>query len=333
MTSGAGGPHSSSDLAAGIAGLLRETLAGNPRVAVTDPVRTFGGNARQAWSCSASWSDGGIDREEPLILLIRDTGSQVETDPAAEFAALEGLADQGVRAPRIWAQDPSGEVFGGSAVLLERLTGRTDAVEFLGADHETGRSRTLDLARAAAELHAASFSGAGESQVAHWRRQFEGTRLEPYPTIGWLFDWLDDHYVAPAREALVHGDFRPGNVLFDEGRIVGILDWEMAHVGDPLEDLAWAYRSLWSPKRFVPIEEFVTAYEEAGGGPVDLSALRWNRVLCELKFAVISLRASRSFVDGTSQNLRLIDRGRTVIPSMRRCLGWIIDVEGAQVPC
>ncbi|CAN5201348.1 phosphotransferase family protein [soil metagenome] len=322
-------------LAADIVKLLSKSLGQRTPVTVTEPVRTFGGNARQAWSCLASWWVDGVQHDEPMILLVRGSGSQVETDPASEFAALDGLADKGVRAPRIWAQDPAGEIFGGPAVLLERLSGRTDAVEFLGADRETGRSRTLDLARAAAELHAAPLSGLGaaESQVAHWRQQFEVARVESYPTISWLFDWLEDHEDAPGEQALVHGDFRPGNVLFDGDHIVGILDWEMAHIGDPIEDLAWAYRALWSPERFVPLEEFVAAYEAAGGNHVSADALRWNRVLCELKFAVISLRASRSFADNTSTNLRLIDRGRTVVPSVRRCLSWISHEEGADAPC
>ena len=56
---------------------------------------------------------------------------------------------------------------------------------------------------------------------------------------------------------MVHGDFRFGNVLYDDTRVTAMLDWEMVHLGDPLEDLAWAYRTRWSLEQFVPLDEFV----------------------------------------------------------------------------
>lgn len=296
-------------------------------IEVRDVARVFGGNARQAWSATGSWRDSPGERTEFLILLVRGAGSQVQTDPRWELAVLDGLAEQGVRAPRVWGHDLDGHLLGDPAVLLERLPGSADAVAYLHAEPEIGRARTLDLALAAAELHAVNPAtdglAPGEPQLATWYRQFLAARLEPLPALGWVFDWLADHEVAPARPVLVHGDFRPGNVLYSGDRITGILDWEMAHVGHPAEDLAWAYRALWSPERFVPLEEFVAAYTAAGGATIDADALRWYRVFSEVKFATISLRAARSVNDGSSRNLRLIDRGATVVPAVRRCLDWI----------
>lgn len=315
-------------LAARVQELLRLRLPEAVDVTVSQPARVFGGNARNAWACEACWTSGpdthADKHEEPLILLIRAPGSQVQTDPAHEFAALDGLAERGVRAPKVWAHDPDGQLFGAPAVLLQRLPGRTDAVEYLAADTELGRARTLDLARAAAELHAVTpGTGTDEPQLAYWRARFEDCRLEPYPALSWLYDWLDDNAAPPARPAVVHGDLRPGNVLYEGDRIVGLLDWEMAHVGDPVEDIAWAYHALWSPERFVPLEEFVAAYEAAGGVPVTPAALRWNRVFCEVKYVTISLQAASAVIGGRSHNLRLIDRARTVIPSIQACLEWI----------
>ncbi|WP_250292115.1 phosphotransferase family protein [Frankia sp. CiP1_Cm_nod1] len=330
--------HAPAQLAARVRELLRLRLPEAEEVAVSQPARVFGGNARVAWACDARWASGrdthASRHEEPLILLIRAPGSQVQTDPAHEFAALDGLAERGVRAPKVWAHDPDGHLFGAPAVLLQRLPGRADAVEYLSADTELGRARTLDLARAAAELHAVTpAAGTGEPQLAYWRARFEDCRPEPYPALSWLYDWLDDNATPPARPALVHGDFRPGNVLYEGGRIVGLLDWEMAHVGDPVEDIAWAYHALWSPERFVPLEEFVAAYEAAGGVPVTGAALRWNRVFCEVKYATISLQAARAVIDGRSHNLRLIDRARTVIPSIQACLEWISASRPLETPC
>jgi aminoglycoside phosphotransferase (APT) family kinase protein len=176
-------------------------------------------------------------------------------------------------------------------------------------------------------------TGHADPQLEHWREQFVASRLEPHPGVGWLFDWLTDHQRPPERTVVVHGDFRVGNVLYDGAGITGLLDWEMAHLGDPAEDLAWAYRALWSPVRFVSLDEFVGAYVAAGGAPIDAESLVWHRVFCEVKFAAISLAAARSVVDGTSTNLRLIDRARTVIPAVDLCLSWIGAADRVGTPC
>jgi aminoglycoside phosphotransferase (APT) family kinase protein len=321
----------------GIAELLGFARPDADDIEVQDVARVYGGNARRAWSASARWRDGGGDHCEQLILLVRQPGAQVRTDPRWEYAVLHGLAEQGVRAPRVLGYDPEGHLFGTPAVLLQRLSGSADAVAYLGADPAVGRARTLDLARAAAELHGARAEldgiGPGEPELVQWQRQFVTARQEPHPALGWLFDWLSDSYVPPKEPVLVHGDFRPGNVLYDQTRIVGLLDWEMAHLGHPAEDLAWAYRDLWSPARFVPLEEFVAAYVEAGGAEIGADSLLWHRVFCEVKFATISLLAARSFADGTSQNLRLIDRTATVLPAVRRCLEWVGAADRMMTPC
>jgi aminoglycoside phosphotransferase (APT) family kinase protein len=314
-------------LADRIATMLSARVPGAHDVTVLDVAPVFGGNARQAWSATATWRAADRDRTESLILLVRRAGSQVQTDPRWELAVLDGLAERGVRAPRVWGHDIEGDLLGAPAILLQRLPGSADAVAYLRAEPEVGRARTLDLARAAAELHAVEPRTGGldraESELSRWHEQFLAARLEPHPTLGWVFDWLADYEAAPAAPVLVHGDFRPGNVLYADGRITGVLDWEMAHLGHPAEDLAWAYRALWSPEEFVPLEGFVAAYVEAGGPDIDVESLRWHRVFCEAKFATISLLAARSVVDGTSGNLRLIDRTATVLPAVRRCLEWI----------
>jgi aminoglycoside phosphotransferase (APT) family kinase protein len=314
-------------IADSIGEMLSSRLSDARGIEVRDVARVFGGNARRAWSATATWRLADADQSESVILLVRRVGSQVRTDPRCELVVLDGLAEQGVRAPRVWGHDLDGYLLGAPAVLLERLPGSADAVAYLRAQPEIGRARTLDLARAAAELHAVTPATAGlepgESQLPMWHRQFLTARLEPLPGLGWVFDWLADHPVAPARPVLVHGDFRPGNVLYSGDRITGVLDWEMAHIGHPAEDLAWAYRALWSPQRFVPLEEFVATYTSAGGPDIDADTLRWHQVFSEVKFATISLLAARSVIDRSSQNLRLIDRATTVIPAVRRCLNWI----------
>src|SRR5690606_38659888 len=224
----------------------------------------------------ATWTEpGGGSRLEPVIMLSRAPGSQVQADPEREYAVLRALGGSAVRAPRVWALDADGAVTGASSVVLQRMPGRADPVAFLGSrDHDRARELTADLARAAAELHAvdlhsgdpaglterlgAVVSADGRidaratvaAQIEYWRSVFLDCRLEPLPVLAGLFDWLLDNVPEPARLAVVHGDLRPGNFLYEDSRLVALLDWEMVHLGDPVEDLAWIYRPLWSPHRF-----------------------------------------------------------------------------------
>lgn len=123
-----------------------------------------------------------------------------------------------------------------------------------------------------------------------WRGRFEEARLEPLP--------------APTRAVLVHGDLRLGNFLHDGNDVTLLLDWELAHWGDPAEDIAWMYRRLWSPEAFLPLADALAVYEAAGGAPPERSRLQWYRVFAEARLAVISLTAVRRFADGRTRNLR-----------------------------
>lgn len=329
------------EIAAQIAALLRAQVPGADDAEVSRVERVFGGNARQAWACVGTWTrSDGRRRDEEMIMLSRPPGSQLHVEPRREYDVLLALQDSAVRAPRVWALDPFGEVTGASSVVLQRLPGRADAVDFLrGTDPGRGRRLTEDLACAAAALHTTDLNRVGDvldaqvrtdgsldtratavTLVEQWRSTFLASRMEPFPVLDRLFGWLLDHAPEPVRLCVVHGDLRPGNFLYRDDTVIALLDWEMVHLGDPVEDLAWVYRPLWSPERFLDLESFVHRYETFGGPAVDPAALVYHRILAEVKFATISLRAARAFADGTTTNLRLADRAATVIPALT--LAW-----------
>jgi aminoglycoside phosphotransferase (APT) family kinase protein len=101
---------------------------------------------------------------------------------------------------------------------------------------------------------------------------------------------------------LVHGDFKPGNALM-RGREVGVvLDWETAHLGDPLEDLGWVTNPLRRREHQIPgawtATELLSRYEARTGLAAADEALRWWQVLANFKLAVIGLTGVAAFVDG-----------------------------------
>ena len=161
---------------------------------------------------------------------------------------------------------------------------------------------------------------AAPTQLGLWRDQFERHRLEPHPVLAWAFERLAWNPPVADRISIVHGDLRFGNVLYDGHELTALLDWEMTHLGDPVEDLGWVYRHLWSPRHSLPFDEFLAAYSDELGSPIDHDTLRWYQAFGEIKHSIISLTAARSFDDGLTRNLRHADRAETVPAFAKRLL-------------
>jgi aminoglycoside phosphotransferase (APT) family kinase protein len=113
---------------------------------------------------------------------------------------------------------------------------------------------------------------------------------------------------------LLHGDYRLGNWLVERAgaatRLTGVLDWEMVHLGDPLEDVAWCISHLWragTPRAasLVPPAEWLALYAEAAGRRVNRERLRYWELLAAVKMIAIQMTGIRAFCDGRSADLRM----------------------------
>ena len=121
---------------------------------------------------------------------------------------------------------------------------------------------------------------------------------------------------AEAARTLVHGDYRMGNILFGPEGLRLVLDWELAHVGDPMEDLAWMCVRSWRFGGDKPVggigerAAFFAAYEAAGGRKVDPEWVRWWEVFGNLRWGIICLTQARTYIDGHSKSVELASIGR-----------------------
>ncbi|QUT06869.1 phosphotransferase family protein [Sphingobium phenoxybenzoativorans] len=315
-----------------LSGLLS---AGGQTAELSNWKRVFGGNARRAYSFDALRND----RSLPCIMLSQVAAKHIDSDSAREFAVLKALNGSGVRSPEAIAVDLDGAATGSPAIVLERVEGEASAVGFLKMQQAEGQTLSADLARATGDLHRFDWLATEldpesadpiQGQIDHWEAAFQRNRLEPLPVLAWLFRWLRENAPAPSRLSLVHGDLRPGNFLYQGDRLTALLDWEMAHIGDPAEDIAWIYRALWSPERFMPLDEFLAIHAEQARFIVPRTSVMFYRIFSEVKFATISVAAANSFASGGTSNLRHIGRAAIVPQCLTLAMDWIRSREWSE---
>lgn len=303
------------------------------RVEVGPLTRMPGGASRESWAVDVEL-DTGETTERLALVLRRDPGpSRIQTDRRVEFHVLRAAREAGVPVPRVYWLGEDAEAGGTRFFLMERVEGETLGRRLL-RDPEYEQARALlpaQLGRALAKIHAidwqslpvplpgadrAETSPAAE-QVEQYGQLYDLVAPEPHPAIEIALRWLRDHQPPPSERRLVHGDYRIGNVIFGPEGLRAVLDWELAHAGDPMEDLGWLCVRSW---RFgndqLPVggvgrrEELFAAYEAAGGGPVDPRRVRFWEVFGNLKWAVICIGQTRTYLDGHADDVELAALGR-----------------------
>jgi aminoglycoside phosphotransferase (APT) family kinase protein len=303
-------------VAKGMRSLITEAIPSARNIVLSDLVRSAGGLSRENWSLDASWTDDTGAHSHPLMLMRDAAGTLLNTERLREFTILKALADTDVPAPRVYWIDTPGRWLGSPSVVMERMPGHCDYMVLNGSAPSDVR---LTLARAFIDLmtrvHAVDWQALGldsslgqpngepsQHELAHWESEYRKAQLEPHPELDYILTWLKRR--APKAEAivLVHGDFKPGNALVEGDQITAKLDWETAHLGDPLEDLGWVTNPVRKREHQIPghweRREIVAAYRELTGRTVRESDLLWWNVFSCWKLSVIQLTAVAEFVAG-----------------------------------
>ncbi|MGH9137935.1 MAG: phosphotransferase family protein [Acidimicrobiales bacterium] len=299
--------HTNSDLAS----QLGERLGGD-----VDALRRLsGGASRETWSFTV----GG----RPLILQRERASAVAVGRMATEATLLRAAAEAGVPVPAIVHDGSDHDV---PFLVVEHLAGETIPRKLLRDDVFAGVRPLLvdECGRILAAVHRIPLdrvTGLDDVDQVVQFRQVLDMLGDQRPALELGFRWLDANRPAPTARAVVHGDFRTGNLLVDRDGVAAVLDWELAHVGDPLEDLGWFCVRSWrfgSPSPaggFGPRGDLWRAYEAAGGVHVDPEAARWWEALGTLKWAIMCFVQCRSHLDGSSRSVELAAIGRRVCES------------------
>jgi Ser/Thr protein kinase RdoA (MazF antagonist) len=208
-------------------------------------------------------------------------------------------------------------------MVVERIEGETIPRRVLRepelASARAGLAR--ECGRVLAALHSITPEQvpglASEDQVLRYRQVLDAMG-QPVPTFEAAFAWLEANRPSSSGEAIVHGDFRNGNLLVGPDGLRAVLDWELAHLGDPIEDLGWLCAKCWRFGVDLPVggfgryEDLLEGYREGGGRPVDTETLRWWEVLANLKWGVMCMMQASAHTSGAIRSVELAAIGRRV---------------------
>ncbi len=293
---------------------------------ITDVKRLSGGASQETWSFKTH-KDGDV---EALILRRAPgggdgnaSGTAVGLETEAELIQLAAKAGVVVPAVRYVAVPADGL---GSGFIMNHVQGETLGSKIVRSDDfaEVRPKLARQCGEALAKLHTVPVGSLPKlrvspatEEIARYKEVYK-THGHPHPVFDLAFKWLTDNVPADDRETLVHGDFRNGNIMFDPSHgVSAILDWELAHIGDPMEDLGWICVNSW---RFGGIdkpvggfgtrEDMFAGYEAAGGPKVDPDRVKFWEVLGTLKWGVMCTTMYEAFNSGMDRSVERAAIGR-----------------------
>lgn len=331
--------------------------------AVLDAMRERGSASARATLMNFQPLSGGFSRQmyradvvDPLngiieiVVCVRHSNSLLDSSLDQEYAIYQALANSGVPLPSMHGKcNDVDTALGGPFFVMDRLPGVAPNVWRVTDRHElednwrTTRALGEDVVAAMSAIHCvdtAPLEGVVQRMsfaevVAHWRTTYERVRLIRDPIIDEAFDWVHSRTPAPVPESLVHGDFRIGNCLVNEGRLSGVLDWELAYLGDPRFDVGYLALGYSSGKLVKPGSALLGAvaerdwffgrYQELTGRAVDLEDVRTFSVLSALMLMANLSSAIHTYVERGADDIRML-WSRVPIASLRldlvRLMEW-----------
>jgi len=333
-----------------LAAWIGERLGGGPWTVASAHRSTEG----FSWETHALELTDGTQTRGFIVHRVPRAGLMRPYEPGTLFALRRAVAGHVPAVPMpatLWL-DAAGEATGRPLYVVERVEGEvptqwtSDA--FFGT--EAARAAVADqLMGIAAALHAApvdlappGLTGAGDHDpLAHlrrWEAVYLDEELGPEPVLDWGFAWLHAHAGdVSGRIALLHGDLRTGNYIVRDGRIVALLDWEDAHVGDPVQDLAHcAFRMFRGrtrmPSGLVPLDDLLARYEAAAGWAVPRAAFHFWTVFEAVYTTVTMHRAAAIFAAGETDDVRYAALGTQAHHNHRFVLDAIEAAERGEAP-
>ncbi|RZO91518.1 MAG: phosphotransferase family protein [Gammaproteobacteria bacterium] len=277
--------------------------------------RVFGGASRETFRILVKDEVGS---EEKLILRRTQESSLIETSQSTEYLAYSAYQGTLVPVPAMIDINEDEETLGAPFMLMQQLDGiaaspfTPDA--YSPHEEELGEQFWSILGEIAKKDINDDFINQFDKATEDpcWKKELDkwvevikedSISIEPILDAG-IRKLYEKPPKDPNKKTLVHGDYRNGNFLFKENKITGILDWEMAHIGDPLEDLGWALSPIWSwqdrnkPAYLIDRQASMSIWEGSSGLTIDNKDLKWWELFACVKGMAIWISAGNEFKTG-----------------------------------
>ena len=285
---------------------------------------------------------------EPQVLAMRRASGGVEGEITAahpglavEAQLMQAAANAGVPEPQVhYVLEPEDGL--GAGFIMQWLEGFTLGAQIVKAPEldEIRPHLARRCGEVLARIHGIDLAASGLDQKLQqltaedyvrqtWQRYQDFNT--PQPMIDYTARWLLDNLPQNVRPALVHNDFRNGNVMIDRDGIVAVLDWEVAHIGDPMRDLGWMLTHSWRFGRdhlpvggFGETADFFAGYESVSGVPVDAQAVRFWQVFGSFWWAVGCLGMAEHYRNGPDKTVERPAIGRRSSECQVDCVNLLI---------
>lgn len=297
--------------------------------------RFAGGQSNPTYRLRARSGDYVLRRKPPGTLL--PSAHAVDR----EFRVMRALSQTPVPVPRVYALCQDDSVTGSAFYVMEHLDGRILWDQRLpGIAPDERREMFLSMNRVIADLHSVNHAALGLEdfgrpgnymgrQIARWSRQYRASETDKQPAMDALIEWLPAHLPPEGAAAVVHGDYRMDNLVFHktEPRVIGVLDWELSTIGDPLADFAYHAMS-WriDPVLYnglggvdvaalgIPDEnEYVAAYCRRAGREA-VADWEFYMAYSLFRFAAICQGIAKRAIDGTAASAEAVKIGSLARP-------------------
>ncbi|HXU23577.1 MAG TPA: phosphotransferase family protein [Tepidiformaceae bacterium] len=293
-------------------------------------VRLSGGASRETWTFDAHFPNGsesieGIFRCDPIKGVVSMPGRVLE------YHLIKAAWEAGVVVPEpLWDGD---DRFGVKFFTMRRVPGEALGARMIRGE-QYGRAREVmsqQLAQSLARIHTITRDAAPAlaglpgpkpgvsvalAEVENYEASFRLASPNPHPVFELALRWIHANLPQVDEQVLVHGDYRLGNFLFGEEGLRGVIDWELAHWGDPMEDIGWLAVKSWRFGGKRPMagigerEAFYREYEAAGGHKVDRERVKFWELFGNLRWGVITIGQAANYLNGRSKSVELASIGR-----------------------